>query len=98
MMPFFADSRKEEKHSQARDPTPGTGKGWLGERGEMFVKEGDTGPKLLPAAAKLRAAGSKSKGGALVVGGADSKKLMHSEKVKEYHKQAEFGAKKFIKP
>ena len=50
------------------------------------------------AAAKLRAAGSKSKGGALVVGGADSKKLMHSEKVKEYHKQAEFGAKKFIKP
>lgn len=70
----------------------------LGEREEMFVKEGDTGPKLLPAAAKLRAAGSKSKGGALVVGGADSKKLMHSEKVKEYHKQAEFGAKKFIKP
>ena len=94
-MPTPGKKKNTVKHET---PPPGTGKGWLGERGEMFVKEGDTGPKLLPAAAKLRAAGSKSKGGALVVGGADSKKLMHSEKVKEYHKQAEFGAKKFIKP
>ena len=98
-MAFYADSLKEKKQSPHETPPAGTGKGGaLGEREEMFVKEGDTGPKLLPAAAKLRAAGSKSKGGALVVGGADSKKLMHSEKVKEYHKQAEFGAKKFIKP
>ena len=94
-MPTPGKKKNDSQHETHWEAGKGVA---LGEREEMFVKEGDTGPKLLPAAAKLRAAGSKSKGGALVVGGADSKKLMHSEKVKEYHKQAEFGAKKFIKP
>jgi hypothetical protein len=64
----------------------------------MFIKEGAAGPKLLPAAAKLRASGAKSKAGPLSVT-TECKSRSHEEsKVKEYHKQAEFGAKKFIKP
>jgi hypothetical protein len=59
----------------------------------MFVKEGDTGPKLLPAAAKkLQASGKKST--------LDTSKFQKCDgpKVQDSRKQGEFGAKKFIKP
>jgi len=59
----------------------------------MFLKEGDAGPKLLPAAAKkLQASGKKT--------ALDTSKFgaKCDDKVKDSRKQGEFGAKKFIKP
>jgi len=59
----------------------------------MFLKEGDAGPKLLPAAAKkLQASGKK--------GALDTSKFAKpsEQRVEDYRKQGEFGAKKFIKP
>ena len=45
-MAFYADSLKEKKQSPHETPPAGTGKGGaLGEREEMFVKEGDTRAK-----------------------------------------------------
>ena len=68
----------------------------------MFIKEGDAaaGPKLLPAAAKkLQASGKKPAPLSAGPGGKEAKFAQGpGGKVLEYHKQAEFGAKKFIKP
>lgn len=61
----------------------------------MFIKEGDAGPKLLPAAAKKLQASGKKSALDLPNNGAKSK---FDGKIVDYHKQAEFGAKKFIKP
>jgi hypothetical protein len=60
----------------------------------MFIKEGDTGPKLLTTAAKKLQASGKKSTVKLDAAGASCK----SDKVEDYRRQGEFGAKKFIKP